>query len=211
LVKVSDGFHLWSERYDREMTDIFAVQDEITQAIAGVLRVKLSPRTGAPRRYVPNLRAYEAYLRARDFWFNTTKPEMLGKFKEMLERAINLDPKYALPHSFLGIYYTMHANLGSKGAREVIPYAIAAEKEALRVDPDLPEAHAMMGVCVGAYEYDWNRRCRSDSPYSTPYPEKSKQRRSGRTARLTSGICPSYRTFRPSSGRRQGGRCWPNV
>ena len=156
LIQLSDGFHLWSERYDREITDIFAVQDEITEAIAGVLRIKLS-QSAAPGRYMPNLRAYEAYLQARHCWFTGTRAELLGRFKELLERAIELDPKFALAHSFLGMYYTMQANLGFKEAREVIPLAFEAEQAALGVDPFLPEAHALLAVCIGGYEYDWNK------------------------------------------------------
>jgi TolB-like protein len=154
LINVADGFHLWSERYDRERTDIFAIQDEITHAIAAALRIKLSPETAMLRRYVPNLRAYEAYLKSRDYWFKPT-PESLTMVKASLEHAIALDPKFALAYSMLGIYYTMLANLGIKPAREVIPLARAAELEALRVDPSLPEAHALLGVCDGT-DYQWN-------------------------------------------------------
>ncbi|MDO8678353.1 MAG: protein kinase [Acidobacteriota bacterium] len=154
LIKVADGFHLWSERYDREMTDIFAIQDEITQAIATALRMKLSPEASAPRPYTPNLRAYEAYLKSRDYWFKPT-PESLAQVKRSLEHAIALDPKFALAYSMLGIYYTMLANLGIRASREVIPLARAAELEALRVDPSLPEAHAILGVCDGG-DYEWN-------------------------------------------------------
>lgn len=153
LIKVADGFHLWSERYDREMTDIFAIQDEITHAIATALRMKLSGEPVAPRPYTPNLRAYEAYLKSRDYW-SKPSPESLALVKESLERAIALDPKFALAHSMLGIYYTMLANLGSRASREVIPLARAAEMEALRVDPSLPEAHALLGVCDGI-DYEW--------------------------------------------------------
>ena len=154
LIKVADGFHLWSERYDREMTDIFAIQDEITTAIAMALRTRLSPATAAPRPYTPNLRAYEAYLKSRDYWFKTS-PESLTRVKESVEHAIELDPKFALAYSMLGIYYTMLANLGVRPSREVIPLARAAELEALRVDPSLPEAHALLGVCDGI-DYEWN-------------------------------------------------------
>ncbi len=63
LIKVADGFHLWSERYDREMTDIFVIQDEITEAIAAALRIRLSPEPAAPQRNVPNLRAYDGVPR----------------------------------------------------------------------------------------------------------------------------------------------------
>ena len=154
LIKVADGFHLWSERYDREMTDIFAIQDEITHAIATALRMKLAGEAVAPRPYTPNLRAYEAYLRSRDYW-SKPSPESLVLVKETLEHAIALDPKFALAHSTLGIYYTMLANLGSRPSREVIPLARAAELEALRVDPSLPEAHALLGVCDGI-DYEWH-------------------------------------------------------
>ncbi|MBZ5634978.1 MAG: protein kinase [Acidobacteriia bacterium] len=154
LIKAADGFHVWSERYDRELTDIFAIQDEITRAIAAALQMKLSPEPAA-QRHVPALRAYEAYLKARDLWFNGARPELLPRFKELLERAIELDPKFALAHSFLGIYYTMQASLSLKLAREVVPLALAAEQAALRVDPSLAEAHAILAVCIGGYEYDW--------------------------------------------------------
>ena len=153
LIKVADGFHLWSERYDREMTDIFAIQDEITQAIATALRMKLSPESAANRPYTPNLRAYEAYLKSRDYWFKPSQ-DSLTRVKESVEHAIRLDPKFALAYSMLGIYYTMLANLGVRPAREVIPLARAAELDALRVDPSLPEAHALLGVCDGI-DYEW--------------------------------------------------------
>jgi len=153
LIKVADGFHLWSERYDREVTDIFAIQDEITQAIAAALRTRLSPVAATPRRQAPVLRAYEAYLNARDDWFKPT-PESLARVKKSLEHAIELDPNFALAYSLLGGHYTMLANLGIRPAREVIPLARAAEQEALRVEPSLPEAHALLGVCAGD-EYDW--------------------------------------------------------
>ena len=157
LINAADGYHLWSERYDRELTDVFAVQDMIAAAIADVLRAKLAPETAAPHRYVPNLRAYEAYLKARDLWFRGARPELLAVFKGFLERAIELDPKFALAYSFLGMYYTMQANLGLKSAREVIPLAVAAEEQALRVDPSLPEAQALLAVCIGSFDYDWNK------------------------------------------------------
>ncbi len=153
LIKVTDGFHLWSERYDREMTDIFAIQDEITQAIATALRIKLSPEVAPLRRHVPSLRAYEAYLKARNYWFKPT-PDSLELFKQSLNHAIELDPEFALAYSMLGGHYTMLANLGLRPSREVIPLARAAELEALRVDPSLPEAHALLGVCDGD-EYNW--------------------------------------------------------
>jgi serine/threonine protein kinase/Flp pilus assembly protein TadD len=155
LIKAADGFHLWSERYDREMTDIFAIQDEITHAIATALRIKLAPESPPVRTQSPNLRAYEAYLKARDRWFNPS-PDSLEMVKEYLDRAIQIDPEFGLAYSLLGGYYTMRANLGISPAREVMPLAQAAERDALRVEPALPEAHALLGVCAGTYDYEWD-------------------------------------------------------
>jgi TolB-like protein/tRNA A-37 threonylcarbamoyl transferase component Bud32/Tfp pilus assembly protein PilF len=155
LIKVTDGFHLWSERYDRELTDIFAIQDEITEAIAGALKVKLSVEDAAPRRHVPNLRAYEAYLKARQRWLNPT-PESLARMKELLDHAIELDPEFALPYSLLGGYYSFIAGFGIRPPREAIPLARAAELEALRADPELPEAHALLACWNGSHDHDWN-------------------------------------------------------
>jgi tetratricopeptide (TPR) repeat protein len=79
----------------------------------------------------------------------------LARVKESLEHAIELDPEFALAYSLLGGHYTMLANLGIQPTREVIPLARAAEEEALRVEPALAEAHALLGVCAGD-DYDWN-------------------------------------------------------
>jgi len=153
LIKVADGFPLWSERFDREMTDIFAIQDEITHGIHEVLRIKLSAEPQAPR-HEPNLRAYEAYLTARTQWFKGTLESQV-RFKEAVDRAIALDPRFALPYMLLGGHYSMIAHRGSAAALEVIPLAQAAEEEALRLDPSLPEAHALLGVWAGVFSFDW--------------------------------------------------------
>ncbi|HZC43061.1 MAG TPA: winged helix-turn-helix domain-containing protein [Acidobacteriaceae bacterium] len=155
LIGVADGFHVWSDSYDREVTDLFAIQDEITKSIAEALRIKLSPQAVRPG-YRPNLGAYDAYLKAREQLLvrpsSGSGSAVLGK--ELLERAIQLDPEFALPYSLLGIYYTGQASWGVLPAREAIQAARAAEQQALRVDGSLPEAHAMMGCCAGM-EFAW--------------------------------------------------------
>jgi TolB-like protein/tetratricopeptide (TPR) repeat protein len=154
LIKVSDGFHVWSARYDREITDFFALQDDITQAIAGALRVKLSAAEVGPHRHVPDLAAYEAYLKARDHLLVRPSSGSPVLAKGLLERAIQLDPEFALPYSLLGVYYTAQASWAVLPGRNAIQSARAAEQEALRIDPSLPEAHAMMGCCAGM-DYSW--------------------------------------------------------
>jgi TolB-like protein len=153
LIGAADGFHIWSERYDREVTDIFAIQDEITRAIAEALRVRLSPEAVTPG-HRPNLAAYDAYLKAREQLLVRLSSGSAAVGKQLLERAIQLDPGFALPHSLLGTYYTVQAGWGALPARDALPAARAAEEAALCVDPSLPEAHAILGCCAGM-EFAW--------------------------------------------------------
>ena len=140
LIAASDGSHLWSQRYDREMPDVFAIQDEISQAIAAALRVKLAVETAASR-YVPNLPAYEALLKARHDAFIYT-PEASARCRKYYEEAIALDPQFALAHAELGIHILLRALPGIAPARQSMPLASAEALRALELDPALPEAHA---------------------------------------------------------------------
>jgi len=155
LIEAENGSHLWSERYDREMTDVFAVQDEIATAIAGALQVKLSVAPATLRRYTPNLPAYEAYLKAQYHWMKIT-PESLARSRESYEQAIALDPGFALAHIGLANYYLLlTAGVGLVPAHEAMPLVRAYAKKALELDPFLPDAHAMLGVVAAVYDYDW--------------------------------------------------------
>jgi serine/threonine-protein kinase len=155
LISAEDGSHLWSERYDREMADVFALQDEIAEAIAAVLRIKLAVQPSAVRQYTPNLASYEALLQA---WHHLSKytPESMAKAGDYLERAIALDPGYAAAHSALGFYFNILALLGLRPAHEAHPPARAACLKALAIDPSLADALAMLGWIAAAYDYDWN-------------------------------------------------------
>jgi tetratricopeptide (TPR) repeat protein len=127
----------------------------VTHAIANALRVKLSPETMAQRRSTPNLRAYEMYLKALDQW-SRPSAESLVRMKDYLDQAVTLDPEFAAAHFSLGLYYSMVASLGIKPTREVIPLGRAAVREALRIEPSLTEAHALLGAWAGGYDnYDW--------------------------------------------------------
>ena len=154
LISAEDGSHLWSERYDREMADVFALQDEIAEAIAAVLRIKLAVQPSAVRQYTPNLASYEALLQA---WHHLSKytPESMTKAGDYLQRAIALDPGYAAAHSALGFYFNILALLGLRPAHEVHPPARAACLQALAIDPSLADALAMLGWVAAAYDYDW--------------------------------------------------------
>ncbi len=154
LISAEDGSHLWSERYDREMADVFALQDEIAAAIAAALRIKLAVQPAAARQYTPNLASYEALLRA---WHHLAKytPESMTRARECLEQATALDPGYAAAHSALGMYFSALAVIGVMPAHEATALQRAAVQKALSIDPTLAEGLAALGWIASAYDYDW--------------------------------------------------------
>jgi len=151
LIQATDGAHLWSHRYDREMADVFEVQDEIAAAIASALKLKLAP---APGRRLPNVGAYEAYLKYRSYQWQFT-PDATRRSRECLEQAIALDPDFALPYVGLADSYLALSSVGAIPSHEAMPRARELASRALKIDPDLPEAHAMLGIVAGHYDYDW--------------------------------------------------------
>jgi serine/threonine protein kinase/Tfp pilus assembly protein PilF len=151
LIDVATSFHLWSERYDREMEDVFEIQDEIATSIVNALKVVLSAREEAAIRKVPtqSVRAYEYYLRGRQL-FHQRKAETLDAAEDMYRRAIALDPDYAIAYAGLAdssaFRFFEHA-----GGDEALAQAESASKRALKLDPDLAEAHASRGLTL-AYQ-----------------------------------------------------------
>src|SRR5262249_31316229 len=130
LINAEDGSHLWSERYDREMVDVFAMQDEIAAAIAGALQLNFTTKA----RYTPNLAAYETYLKGVSSLYSFTT-EGLAYGKECCERAISLDPNYAAPHSTLGSYFYGLCTNGLLPSHQGVPLARAQLNRALEMDP----------------------------------------------------------------------------
>ncbi|MGE5360143.1 MAG: protein kinase domain-containing protein [Bacteroidales bacterium] len=153
LVTASDGYHLWSERFDREMTDVFAIQDEISQAIVEKLRVRLAAGGPIVKRHTENAEAYSLYLKARYHLFKFT-PEGLARSKEYYEQAIALDPDYALAWHGLAAFYNLLGMSGQVPPKAANAQAALATRQALQLDDSLAEAHAMMGA-LRASEFDW--------------------------------------------------------
>ena len=156
LIGAADGSHLWSERYDRDMTDIFGIQDEISQAIVEALKVKLGRhvQTDAAARQPDNPVAYRAFLEGRYYLYQAT-PAGMRRAQECFEHAIRVDPAYAPAHAALAeqIYWeTIY--LGAR-PREVIPAAFAAIDRALHFDPVSGTALALRGAFRAFYEYNW--------------------------------------------------------
>jgi eukaryotic-like serine/threonine-protein kinase len=162
LIGVSDGSNLWSERYDREMTDVFEIQDEISHAIVEKLRVKLAGDSTdgymnaghIVKRYTENLEAYDLYLRGRYELYKMTR-EGLDSSKNLFEEAIRLDPRYAPAHDGLAYCWYSEGFLGFVAPKDAMPKAKAAVRRAIELDESVAEAHATLGVILALYDWDW--------------------------------------------------------
>ena len=162
LIAAADGSHLMSERYDREMADVFAMQDEIALAITSALRIKLTPGSTGPGRYIPTVPAYEAFLKARYHEARVT-PESMERSRHYYEQAIALDAGFALAHVGLAYYYMLLTNFGRSAAHEVVPRMRESVRRALAIDPTLPDAHIMSAYIAGFYDLDWREADRQFS------------------------------------------------
>jgi serine/threonine-protein kinase len=154
LINAQDGYHLWSQRYDREMADVFEVQDEIAAAIAGALQVKLAPKPAAEERYKPSLPAYEVYLRGRHHQFKLTSGSW-EKAKECYEQAVALDPKFALAYAELAGLFNQTAVMGMRPPHEIVPRMRLYAEKAFELDPLLPDAHIHLGTAAWMFDFDW--------------------------------------------------------
>jgi eukaryotic-like serine/threonine-protein kinase len=153
LIAAADGTHVWSERYDRELADVFAVQDDIAAAITGALRLSLSPASALPRRYMPSLVAYDQYLKALHLCDSST-PQTMAQAREHFERAIALDPQFAVAHAEFAHLYHLLGIYGVLAPLEAIPLMRKHTQRSLEIDPSLPEGQAMLGT-VAMFEFDW--------------------------------------------------------
>lgn len=153
LINAADGYQLWAERYDREMTDVFALQDEISQAIVAKLKPKLSHEVMTRRQATPNINAYHEHLKGVYHLARQT-PESSAQARRHFEQAIALDPVYGQAHAGLGDYFFLLALNGAKPAREAMPAAKSALQTALHFEEDLSDAHASLGVIAVTYDYD---------------------------------------------------------
>jgi serine/threonine protein kinase/Tfp pilus assembly protein PilF len=152
LINVADGYHLWSERFDREMEDIFAIQDEIAEKIVEKLRTELLPAGGPVwTRRPPNIESYDQYLRGRYYMSKF----LIDKAIEHYEQAIALDPDCAPAHASLAeAYVLLSTGFDVLPSREAMPKAREAAKKALEIDPTLAEAHVSLGMVAMCYEWD---------------------------------------------------------
>ncbi|MEX3812617.1 winged helix-turn-helix domain-containing tetratricopeptide repeat protein [Paraburkholderia sp. BR13439] len=153
LVSAVDGYHLWSEHYDRELKDVFAIQEEIAQAIVQRLKITfpwgtknlVNPRT-------PNLEAYESYLKGHALLYK--RGPAISRALAFFQRAVDLDPGYALAWAGLADCYSMLCFYGFAAPQAFMPKAIEAARHAVALDSSLAEAHCVLAVA--ALLWAWN-------------------------------------------------------
>jgi eukaryotic-like serine/threonine-protein kinase len=151
LTSTADGYQLWSERYDRVLEDIFAVQDEIAAAIAGRLRVTLGGPPGPPP--TRDLAAYELYLKGRALLYQ--RGPSIPAALECFQRAVTLDPDYAQAWAGLADGHTTSCFSSMARPAQAMPRALEAARRALALDPDLAEAHCALAEAAMLYERDY--------------------------------------------------------
>jgi serine/threonine-protein kinase len=153
LVSTADGYHLWSERYDREMKDVFGIQEEIAQAIARRLKITF-PWHGKPlvKTSTPNLEAYEAYLKGHALLYK--RGPAISRALVCFRRAVELDANYALAWAALADCYTFLCYYSLAVPRDCMPKATEAARRAVALDPSLAEAHNALALTSLLFTWD---------------------------------------------------------
>ncbi|MDT7806913.1 MAG: hypothetical protein QOJ70_726 [Acidobacteriota bacterium] len=156
LVSVEEGATLWAEKFDESWTDIFAVQDSISERVAEALTVRLSreERDGLTKHGTESPEAFQAYLRGRSYW-NRFVEEDLRRAVEFFQLAIEIDPTYALAHCGVADCYNFVGLQGVLPPVVAFSKAKAAAARALEIDPTLAEAHTPLGYVAFYYDWDW--------------------------------------------------------
>ena len=158
LVDVGQVSRLWGEQYNRRLSDILAVQEEIAQEIFETLRVQLSgdAKKRITKRYTDNIEAYQLYLQGRYFW-NRRTDENLKKAVELFQKAIDKDPNYALAYAGLADSYALLGGpvYGAEPSDQTVIRAKTAALKALELDNTLAEAYTSLGYIASTYEWDF--------------------------------------------------------
>jgi adenylate cyclase len=155
LVNVEDGFHLWSEKYDREIDDIFAIQDEIALAVTAKLKITLleDERALITTNPTENQEAYDFYLKGRFYW-NRRGPA-LKKGLEYFSQAVQLDLEFSLAYAGIADTYALFAFYSVLPPLDVVPKAKKAAEKAIALNPLLVECHALLAFIHTFHDWDW--------------------------------------------------------
>jgi tetratricopeptide (TPR) repeat protein len=156
LIDTADGYHLWSDSYDRELQDIFAIRSQVAQTVAQALQVTLAAdeRQRLEQKPTQDLEAYQLYLKGR-YFVNRYSEDGLKKGLAYLQQAIALDPGYALAYLGVAHYYEV-ANDWFAAPRDTMPKVRAAAEKALQIDPTLSEAYVWLASVALMYDWNWS-------------------------------------------------------
>ena len=153
LIDVESGYHLWSEQFDRQLDDIFAIQNEIATNIAERLEVTIGGAAPGPRLQTDNVEAYEFYLKGRALLYQ--RGMAMFQARECFEHALALDPQYALAHAGLADSYSILGYFGLIAPPEAWAPARKAAEHAAALAPDLAEAHNALAIIAFVRDWDW--------------------------------------------------------
>jgi TolB-like protein/Tfp pilus assembly protein PilF len=153
LIEAVDGAQLWSKRYDRDLADVFEIQDEIANAIALELKVSLTsrPLVKAPTTHFA---AYEAVLEGRHLFYRFD-PASQARALASFEKAVAIDPSYAAAHIGIALYQWGQMVIGVSDPRQAMERAVVSARHGLRLDPSSSEAHHILASYFAACEFDW--------------------------------------------------------
>jgi serine/threonine-protein kinase len=156
LIDVSDGSQLWGEQYNRKISDLIAVQQEISWKISKKLRLRLTgeEEKRITKHYTENTEAYQLYLKGRYFW-NKRGKENLNNGIRSFQEAIKIDPGYALAYSGMADSYALLADNGAVAPNDAMPRAKAAAERAIELDPELAEGYTSLAFVKLSYDWDW--------------------------------------------------------
>jgi serine/threonine protein kinase/tetratricopeptide (TPR) repeat protein len=156
LVDARDDTHLWGKQYNRRLSDILSLQDEMARDFSQSMRLRLSgeEERRLVKRYTDNVEAYQLYLKGRYYW-NRRTPDGFKKGLELFQQAIDTDPDYALAYAGLADSYAMLGDYSVLAPRDTFPRAEAAATTALRLDDNLAEGHTSLAFVKMAYQWDW--------------------------------------------------------
>jgi TolB-like protein/Tfp pilus assembly protein PilF len=156
LVDTANGSQLWGEQYNRKLSDILTVQEEIALEVAEKLRLKLTreEKKLLAKRYTENTEAYQLYLKGRYFWNKALTPELQIALK-YFQQAVDIDPNYALAYTGLADCYALLGNFSALPPTDVFPKAKVAVGKALELDEMLAEAHTSLAYIKTIYDWDW--------------------------------------------------------
>ena len=157
FIEASTGFHLWSQKFDRELNDIFRIQDEIATSIVQSLQITLSGKKNGlkERHQTQNVEAYQLYLKGMAFFYKRGLHMFDGL--RSFEEALAIDPDYALALVGVADSYTMLCLHSFISPEEALPRATKAAKQALELEPDLAEAHNAVAIIANLFEFNWQK------------------------------------------------------